>query len=261
MDMKQFFAAGALALAGAAQAAAPACSAQSPVHTVALIELYTSEGCDSCPPADRWLSSLFSQGFRPDQIVPLALHVDYWDYMGWKDPYAKSDFATRQQKLARMRRPVIIYTPQVLLQGSDFRGWGSPGFTRAVADINARPARARLRLSLESMTRQSAEIGLVAELLDPSAQKDAAVYVAAYENRLASEVSAGENRGRRLEHDYVVREWVGPIGFGKGPKLEEKRVLPLPPDARPDYAGVAAFVQDRSTGDVLQALMLPACGS
>src|SRR5579864_1152938 len=151
MDMKPLFAAGALALACAAQAAAPACSAQSPAHTVALIELYTSEGCDSCPPADRWLSSLFAQGFQPDQIVPLALHVDYWDYMGWKDPYAKSDFATRQQKLARMRRPVIIYTPQVLLQGRDFRGWGSPGFTRAVADINARPVRARLRLSIESL--------------------------------------------------------------------------------------------------------------
>jgi hypothetical protein len=239
------------------QAAELSCSAKSGAGTAALVELYTSEGCDSCPPADRWLSSLFARGYAPERVVPLALHVDYWDYIGWKDPFAKGEFAARQRKLALMKRPVFVYTPQVVLQGQDFRRWNTGEFADAVGRINARPARASIALSIRSLTRDAANVELSAELLDAGGQKNAAVYIAAYENRLASEVSAGENRGKRLEHDYVVREWIGPIGFGKGLKLVEQRALPLPPNAK--HSGVAAFVQDRSSGDVLQALMLPGC--
>jgi len=85
------------------------------------------------------------------------------------------------------------------------------------------------------------------------------VYLAAYENKLASDVAAGENRGKRLEHDFVVREWIGPIGFGEGPKIDERRALPLLPGTNAKNLGVAAFVQNRSTSEVLQALMLPVC--
>src|SRR6266571_7732487 len=100
MTLKHILAAVAALLAGVVHAAGPACSAYSGAHTTALVELYTSEGCDSCPPADHWLSSLFGRGLRPDQVVPLALHVDYWDYIGWKDPFAKGEFSVRQRKLA-----------------------------------------------------------------------------------------------------------------------------------------------------------------
>src|SRR5215510_12044549 len=124
------------------------CKARSPETTVALVELYTSEGCDSCPPADRWLSALGSRGHGPDKVVPIALHVDYWDYIGWKDPYAKALFTSRQRKLAQVMRAKIVYTPQVLLQGEDFRRWHAPAFDDAVARINARPARARIELGL-----------------------------------------------------------------------------------------------------------------
>src|SRR3979490_1111362 len=125
MKSRHLLAALTVTIACAARAADPACSTHSGPHTTALVELYTSEGCDSCPGADHWLSSLFGQGFRPDQVVPLALHVDYWDYIGWKDPFAKGEFSVRQRKLALMKRPVIVYTPQVLLQGQDFPPWGS----------------------------------------------------------------------------------------------------------------------------------------
>jgi len=259
--MKHLFAAILLALAGAAQSAVPACSAKSAPHTTALVELYTSEGCDSCPAADRWLSSLSAQGFKSEQVVPLALHVDYWDYIGWKDPFAKGEFAVRQHKLAKMRRPVIVYTPQVLLQGQDFRRWGSFAFPEAVARINAKPARARITLSIDAVTPGAIQARLGAQLIDPADLKNAAVYLAAYENKLASDVRAGENRGRRLEHDFVVREWIGPIAFGEGPKLEAKRVLPLLPGTNPKHLGITAFVQNRSNSEVLQALMLPVCPS
>ena len=259
MKLNLILAASILALAGAAHGAKSGCAAASAPHTTALVELYTSEGCDSCPAADRWLSSLLAQGFRPDRVVPLALHVDYWDYIGWKDPFAKGEFAVRQHKLAQMRRPVIVYTPQVLLQGQDFRRWGSSAFPEAVARINAKPARARITLSIDAVMPGAIQARLGAQLFDPADLKNAAMYLAAYENKLVSKVSAGENRGKRLEHDFVVREWIGPIAFGEGLKLEEKRALPLLPGADPKHLGVAAFVQNRSNSEVLQALMLPAC--
>ncbi len=251
--------AAAFSLAFAARPAGPGCSAYSGPSTTALVELYTSEGCDSCPAADHWLSSLFGQGFRPDQVVPLALHVDYWDYIGWKDPFAKGEFSVRQRKLAQMKRPVIVYTPQVLLQGRDFPRWSGGEFSEQVMRINSRPARARIALAIRAVAPDAIHAELSAMLTDPAEQKNAAVYLAAYENKLASDVAAGENRGRRLEHDFVVREWIGPIGFGDSLKLEERRSLALLPGTNPRHLGVAAFVQNRATSDVLQALMLPAC--
>jgi hypothetical protein len=131
----------------------------------------------------------------------------------------------------KMDRAKAVYTPQVLLQGQDFRRWGTGAF----------------------------EVALGAQLLDLGQLKDSVAYLAAYENRLVSEVRAGENRGHTLRHDFVVREWDGPLAFDAGGKIALKKSLPLPPTARPRDAGVAAFIQNRSTGDVLQALMLPPC--
>jgi len=235
------------------------CSAKSAEHTTALVELYTSEGCDSCPPADRWLSGLGARGYVPGRVVPLSLHVDYWDYIGWKDPYAKELFSSRQKKLTQLQRSAFVYTPQVLLQGRDFRSWRSAAFDEALARINSQKAKARLELAIERLRKDSVEVRIAAELLDGGEQKDAALYIAAYENKLASQVTAGENRGRTLAHDFVVLEWLGPLDFSRGLRLEESRELPLLPKAVPANSGVAAFVQNRRNGDVLQALMLPAC--
>ena len=240
-------------------AQAALCQAQSGPHTTALVELYTSEGCDSCPPADRWLQGLAGRGLAPDRVVPLSLHVNYWDYIGWKDPYAQQRFADRQRKLAQAMKARIVYTPQVLLQGQDFRGWGGRAFDEAVARINARPPKAAISLVLAGGRGHSLEVEAKAELLQPEGEADTALFLATYENRLVSSVSAGENRGRTLSHDYVVFEWLGPISFSGG-KAQERRTLPLLPKAVPANSGVAAFVQNRRTAEVLQALMLPACG-
>ena len=254
--MKPFlFAVLALSL-GTAQATQ--CTAQSPRTATALVELYTSEGCDSCPPADRWLSSLGLRGYAPDRVVPVALHVDYWDYIGWKDPYARQAHSARQRRMAQLARAAAIYTPQVLLQGQDFRGWGSSAFDAAVAKINARPAKARISLTLDTGRKDALEVGAAAELENASSDAAVALFLGAYENKLVSEVKAGENRGKTLPHDYVVLQWLGPLEF-KGGKLAERRALPLLPKAILAHSGVVAFVQNRATGEVLQALMLPSC--
>jgi hypothetical protein len=237
-------------------AQAAQCRASSGPHTTALVELYTSEGCDSCPPADRWLQGLAGRGLAPDRVVPLSLHVNYWDYIGWKDPYAQQRFADRQRKLAQVMKARIVYTPQVLLQGQDFRAWGGRAFDEAVARINARPPKAAISLALVGGRADTLDVEARAELLQPD--EDAALFLATYENRLVSSVAAGENRGRTLSHDYVVFEWLGPIPFHGG-KAADRRSLPLLPKAVPANSGVAAFVQNRRTAEVLQALMLPAC--
>lgn len=237
-----------------------ACAAISGEKTAALVELYTSEGCDSCPPADRWLSGLGERGYVPSKVVPLSLHVDYWDYIGWKDPYAKPAFSGRQRKLTQLQRLAFVYTPQVMLQGQDFRAWRGPAFDAAVARINLDPARARISLSIDALRPAAMTVDVTAQVLDKGHLKDAALYVAAYENRLSSAVTSGENRGRTLKHDYVVLEWQGPLELAPGGRRSERRSLPLLPRAVPANSGVVAFVQNRRSLEVLQALMLPACG-
>lgn len=248
-------------LTAAFPAQAGQCAAASTTRTAALVELYTSEGCSSCPPADRWLSSLLRRGDRaPQDVVPIALHVDYWDYIGWKDPYAKREFSARQRRLAALQRTTFVYTPQVMLQGRDFRGWGSAAFDQAVTKINAQPAKAAITLTLERLRDDALEVDAAARVLvDPGRRDTVDLYLAAYESRLVSRVDAGENRGRTLTHDFVVRDWVGPLAFGANGRLRVLRSFPLASGAKVGTSGVVAFVQDRNSAAVLQALMLRAC--
>jgi hypothetical protein len=234
------------------QAAADECSAKSGATTGALVELYTSEGCDSCPPADRWLSALPAAEFGAGQVVPLALHVDYWDYIGWKDPFAKALFSARQREVAAVTRSRVVYTPQVVLAGKDFRGWPARSrFAEAVAAINATPARAGIELAVAA-----GEIRAQAAVPRREDREDTALFVALYQSGLSSRVTAGENRGVTLKHDFVVREWWGPLA------LDASGTASFARQASPQTlanGGVAAFVQSRRTGEVLQALALPGC--
>ena len=239
----------------ASRAQALECVALSGPGTAALVELYTSEGCSSCPPADRWLARL-GERYAPASVVPLALHVDYWDYIGWKDPHAKREFSLRQRKLSQMQRMALVYTPQVLLQGKDFRDWRGKAFDETVARINARPAKARMKLQIVGVYERALDVETSAELLQPAG--DAALYLATYQSKLESRVSAGENRGRILSHDYVVLEWLGPFPVASG-RLVDRRLLPFLPGTGAQNSGVAAFVQDRRTGEVLQALLRSTC--
>jgi hypothetical protein len=238
-------------------AGAAECAARSGPGTAALVELYTSEGCNSCPPADEWLRTLPAAGFGPERVVPLALHVDYWDHIGWKDPFASPAFSARQRELAAVHRSRVVYTPQVLLGGRDYRGWsGRARFGEDVRAINDRPARAEIGLGLSEPQPGSVEVRASGAVPEREDRAEAALYVAAYENGLSTRVTAGENRGATLHHGFVVREWWGPIALDAAGGVEVVRKV----TARgAKNGGVAAFVQSRRTGDVLQALALPAC--
>jgi hypothetical protein len=257
MTYRWFAAFAIVSIVPAVQAAPAECTARSGPGTAALVELYTSEGCNSCPPADEWLRTLPAAGFGPERVVPLALHVDYWDYIGWKDPFASPAFSARQRELAAINRARVVYTPQVMLGGRDYRGWSARArFADDVRATNARPARAEIALGLREPQAGSFEVRASGSVPGREDRAEAALYLVAYENGLSNRVTAGENRGVTLHHDFVVREWWGPIVLDAAGGAELVRKVTVRGVAN---GGVAAFVQSRRTGEVLQALALPAC--
>lgn len=244
----------ALALAlGALPATAHAdCRAQSAKQTVAVIELYTSEGCDSCPPADRWLSGI---ELPQTSTIALALHVDYWDRLGWKDRFATAGFTARQYEQMRRQGGEFVYTPQVLLQGHDFRQWGARGEPAgAAAAINAKPARATIGLTAD-LRPESVRVDVAVGVAQARERARARIIVVLVQDRLVSVVTAGENAGKRLTHDHVVRQWHATPGLDSAGELRERVAFALPADSGP--LSVVAFAEDAATGEILQALALP----
>jgi hypothetical protein len=240
--------------AGIAVPAAAQCVKQSPPHAVALLELYTSEGCNSCPPADRWLSRIAADGPGVDSVVPLAFHVDYWDRLGWKDRFASARFSERQYALARQAGSRAVYTPGLFLNFQEFRGWGSSRFNDALRAVNAKPARADIRLELETLPAAQLAIKADFRLKTPGPGR---AFVALYENRLSTDVRAGENRGVTLQHDYVVREWFGPLNVNS--RAEFTKTLAFQREWKAQDLGVAAVVEDPARGELLQATALANC--
>lgn len=243
--------AGALPMLLALPASAGSCSARSGALTTALVELYTSEGCDSCPPADRWLSSSFRPGAAPAHAVALAFHVDYWDRLGWKDRFAAAAHTERQYDVMRTGNARFVYTPQVVLQGKDLADWRGADISAAIAAINARPARADVALDV---TSRNVGVGVhaVAEVPRAADRRDAALFVALTEDSLVSDVKSGENAGARLTHDHVVRMLRAGPAVGPGGAAEWNAMLPFPAE-RGSATTVIAFVQNTRTGEVLQA--------
>jgi hypothetical protein len=248
----------AVALATAPLSAAAQCRAQSAGHEVAVFELYTSEGCDSCPPADGWLSTL-GRAFDPGRAVALAFHVDYWDRLGWRDRFGDPAYTARQHEQATRQHAAFVYTPQVLLQGRDFAGWRAPGQpAAAIAAVTAQSPRARIELAAAPTERHATAVDVRVRVPDASDRAHAAIGVALLQDGLASDVKAGENAGKRLLHDHVVRQWrAEALRFDGRGEAAQRFVLPLPADPGP--LSVVALVEDAATGGVLQALALPLC--
>ena len=235
-------------LAAAPAVAAPACTATSGENTAALVELYTSEGCSSCPPADAWLREV-PRHYRSDQLVPLALHVPYWDDLGWKDAFGQAAFAQRQSWLAGLNRQRTVYTPQFIVSGLEVRDWQRT-LEAEVRRINISPAAARIGVSA-SLSRAGALT--VASEAATSTAGNGQLFLAVTEDGLTSDVRAGENEGAALRHDHVVRAWVGPLAMAGG-KIADHREIGLDSRWQPSRLGLVAFVQDGNSGRVLQAV-------
>ena len=242
----------ALAMGTAAISGTPGsgCRISSPPQTQVLVELYTSQGCSSCPPADKWLSQFDLQA-NPT-VVPLALHVGYWDYIGWKDPYARREFNARQRWLAELNHNGTVYTPGVFVQSHETPRWYEAGnFNAAVRSLTAKPARAKIELAVEPAGADKVQVRAQTTLAAEARGVDARLFVALTESGLDTHVKAGENRGATLRNDHVARDWSGPLAIGA------QSVALAAPNAASAQRAVIAFVQDVATGEVLQAVRLP----
>ena len=232
-----------------------ACEISSGPQTTALIELYTSEGCNSCPPADQWFSR-YGKASTSNSAVWLAFHVDYWDYIGWKDRFASRRFGERQSNLVANGGGRTVYTPQIFINGHD-ASWRSSNVSDTIAAINRRPAEARLTLKLEPATADKWNVALTGTIKQPRSSQQ--IWIAVYEDGLSSDVRAGENSGVKLHHDRVVRQWLGPFKADGSGLIKVTQQLGGAFDAT--QSGVAAFVQDFATGSILQSVALPFCKS
>jgi hypothetical protein len=243
---------GALALlAGAASLAAPhargtgTCSAHSPSSITPVVELYTSEGCNSCPPADRWLS-----GLKADTgIVALAFHVDYWDRLGWKDRFANPLYTKRQAQQQRINGARFSYTPQVVVDGVDRSNWHllpvpTSSATRRTATVDLTLTREAGRINASVLPRSGAPPQLAA-------------YWAVTEQGHSTQVKAGENEGVLLRHDFVVRDYEPVAAWSaqsdKPVTLWLNAVSPAEPGR---VREVNLVVLDAATGRPVQALKL-----
>lgn len=214
------------------------CSAQSGATLTPVVELYTSEGCSSCPPADRWASTLKGPAAQ-GRVVVQAFHVGYWDYIGWVDRFASPAYTARQRQIAAANGLRSIYTPQVVRNGQD---WRDEDRVLAASE----PARARISLQRSADNLFEATVAPL--------QGDAAwsAYWTVTEHGHSSRVSAGENRGELLQHDFVVRQYT-PVGSYQG--AQRLRFNSIAADGQ-HARQVNLVVFDPRTGKPLQALSL-----
>ncbi|MBL8112095.1 MAG: DUF1223 domain-containing protein [Acidobacteria bacterium] len=216
-----------------------------------LVELFTSQGCSSCPPADRVLL-----GLRERAIV-LSMHVDYWNRLGWRDPYSQAVFSERQQAYARSAGTTRIYTPQMIVDGVEEFVGSDEGRVRRSVEAAARVQKGTLTLVVTG--GPEVEVRVSVKDLPAIAVGDAAeVLVALAEDGLGNEVPRGENSGRRLVHTGVVRVLARAGEIAGGTRAFEKTVsLPVDPAFARKNLRIVAFVQARSTRRVLAVAERP----
>jgi hypothetical protein len=209
--------------------------AQPGPHAPIVVELFTSEGCSSCPPADALLIELQKQSQPGAEIIVLSEHVDYWNYIGWNDPYSSRIFSDRQSAYAKSFGTDEVYTPQAVVNGT-------VGFTGSDADRLSREIAKAATQTVEPLEVKSSVVpGAVIEsfaTFKAAPQPDAKIFFAVAEDNLESSVKRGENRGRIIRHTGVVRA----IAEAKASGTQAGARFDLKPEwKRPDLR-VVAFV-------------------
>jgi hypothetical protein len=192
--------------------------------------------------------------------VTLAFHVDYWNDLGWPDPFSRAQYSERQRMASIRNRARVVYTPQLLLNGRDYRrGAVFDDFGERLGALNRDPAKAKISLRAHAEDATVLDVTGTASIADVAARDGAQAYLVLYENNLSNQVTAGENRGKRLRHDFVVRDLGGPFTVDSGGEARLSRRFSLDPRWKTGDLHVAAFVQSERSGDVLQALAMPYC--
>ena len=238
--------------------ASPAKNADDPSLPVrpVLVELFTSEGCSSCPPADALLARLdLQQRLGNAEIIVLEEHVDYWDQLGWRDPYSSPQWTGRQQDYAAAFRNDGVYTPQMVVDGrTEFVGGSTSRAQRAIADA-ARVQKSELSLKAAPAADGKARISVEVKLLPSGETEDGQVWLAVTESGLHSNVLRGENAGEDLHHAAILRSLrkIGDAKPNRESAFEGEQEVRLDAAWKKENLRFVVFVQDAKSRHVLGA--------
>jgi hypothetical protein len=205
--------------------------AQAHFEPIAVVELFTSEGCSSCPPADRLLTKLIAETEKDHRkIFPLSFHVDYWDRLGWRDPFSSSSYADRQRRYAEVMNLSSVYTPQIVVNGNaELVGSDAGKLNYAVTKALHTSTLAtftELRVTVSEGKKITVDYEVKGDL------KDSEIHFALLSKHESTAVIRGENGGRQLNHTNVVRQFItrradvrGSVSFGPAPTPDRDNVL------------------------------------
>ena len=228
-------------------------SAGPAAHRVVVAELFTSEGCSSCPPADALLGhlrqDLAQQGI---EVIPLGFHVDYWNSLGWKDRFSSADYSRRQEQYAQSLRVDGPYTPEMVVDGAvEFVGNDSGKAQRTIREAASQAEVATVKISSAPADQ------LAVQVKAPSSAKDPQVVLAITEDNLTTQVGSGENGGRTLHHAAVVRE-LRQLGHLHEGSFEANVPLKLDKDWKRQDLRAVVFLQEGPTGKIATGKILGA---
>ena len=218
---------------------------------VVVLELFTSEGCSSCPPADALLSELNGRSINGAEIIALSQHVDYWDHLGWRDPFSSPHFTARQQAYGEVFKLETVFTPQLIVDGLSSVNGSDHAAVQRMIKYAAEQPKASVSIERASM---DGRVAVRVEQLKEAKVEAADVFLAITESGLASPVQRGENAGRMLRHTGVVRTLIRIV------EIEAKRgayaaelQLKLEPAWKRHNTRAVIFVQDQKTRRIVGA--------
>ncbi len=248
------FAAAAIGAAAVTLLAIPRSGAAAgPANGPVVVELFTSQGCSSCPPADHLLTKLGDDPRFAGRVLPLSFHVDYWNYIGWQDPFSSPRWSARQNDYARAFRSSHIYTPQLVVNGrTECVGSEEGKVTSQIeAALGSAPA-GEVKLTLAPQSAGPVKVEVDARIARAGARHGLDVLVALYQTGLETPVRAGENARRTLRNDYVVRrlEKAFTLPAAPGSQHAGEVTLPVDPAWNRGALGVVAFLQDPVTLEI-----------
>ena len=244
--------------AAAVSIASPAADGGTPADVAvsrapfAVVELFTSEGCSSCPAADALLGEIVSRARRDGRrVFGLAFHVDYWNGLGWRDPFSDASYTHRQSEYGRMLGLRSIYTPQMIVNGSrEFVGSDGARARASIQEALGRPARAAVRIATNWVGERKLMVRFEVLWVGGVRADSAAAYAAAVQDGVVSHVIRGENHGRTLHHESVVRAFQSvPLDANGRGEVQ----LEIPGSVALDRASLIAFVQDQRRLEILGA--------
>jgi hypothetical protein len=216
----------------------------SPDTRVSLLELYTSEGCSSCPPADRYFSELKSHSGLWTSLVPVAFHVDYWNYIGWEDRFSSPEHSSRQRRYARSKNLKTVYTPGFLLNGEEWRSFF--GLGKLSVDSDERVGNLKLNINDNEIKANYTPI-------KPLKDKSLVLNIAVLGFDIKTNVRSGENHGKELKHDFTVLAYKTIPLYKEGSVYSIMTELPEPVELAPKIA-ISAWINKENDLTPMQAV-------